>query len=65
MLVLTRKAGESIVLPELGVTITVVDCRGSQVRLGFTAPSSVKVFREELCQDSCLEPSDMPACKRK
>ena len=50
MLVLSRKVGESIVLPECGVTVTVVAVQGDKVRLGFTAPSSVTIHREEIWQ---------------
>jgi len=30
------------------VTVTVLDVRGNQVRLGFTAPANVAVHREEV-----------------
>ena len=48
MLVLSRKVGEKIVLPEFDITITVVEISGSRVRLGFTAPAGVPVHREEV-----------------
>lgn len=48
MLVLSRKVGEEIVLPEHGVTIGVVAVNGRRVRLGITAPSDIPVFRGEL-----------------
>ncbi len=48
MLVLTRKAGEEIVLPNRGVTIGVVAVKGKQVRLGITAPADVAVHRGEV-----------------
>ena len=48
MLVLSRKSGESIVLPGSDVTITVVRVSGNRVRLGITAPSDVVVHREEI-----------------
>jgi carbon storage regulator len=47
MLVLSRKLNESIVI-DGGIRITVVSIRGSQVRLGIQAPSSVGIVREEL-----------------
>ena len=47
MLVLSRKIGESLVIGS-NVTVTVVDFRGDQVRLGVDAPRSVPVYREEI-----------------
>ena len=48
MLVLSRKCGEGIVLPGLGVSITVLGVQGKRVRIGVTAPSEVAVHREEV-----------------
>jgi carbon storage regulator len=48
MLVLSRRIGERIVLPGCGVTVTVLESRGNQVRLGVTAPAGVAVDREEV-----------------
>jgi carbon storage regulator len=48
MLVLTRKAGEEIVIGE-NIRLRVVVIRGSQVRLGITAPGAVSIQREERC----------------
>jgi carbon storage regulator len=47
MLVLTRKADEAIVI-DGGITVTVLSVRGSHVRLGFEAPSHIKIARKEL-----------------
>lgn len=47
MLVLTRRANQSIVIGR-DVTVTVLEIRGDQVRLGITAPRSVSVHREEV-----------------
>ncbi|MBI3330019.1 MAG: carbon storage regulator CsrA [Nitrospinae bacterium] len=47
MLVLTRKAGESLILSH-GIKITVIEIKGRQVRIGIEAPLSVTVHREEL-----------------
>lgn len=47
MLVLTRKAGESLILSH-GIKITVIEVKGRQVRIGIEAPLSVTVHREEL-----------------
>ncbi len=47
MLVLSRRKGESVIIGG-EVTITVVEVRGDQIRLGIDAPRSVKVYREEV-----------------
>ena len=48
MLVLTRKAGEEIILPDHGVTIRLTEVRGNQARIGVTAPDHVRILRREL-----------------
>jgi carbon storage regulator CsrA len=50
MLVLTRKKGQRIVIPELGVTIVVAGHLGDKIRIGVEAPKSARILREE-----CLE----------
>jgi carbon storage regulator len=47
MLVLTRKAGQSIMIGE-DVEITLLEIDGSKVRLGIKAPQSVPVHRMEI-----------------
>jgi len=47
MLVLTRRVNERIVIGD-DVTVTVLEVRGDQVRIGIEAPRDVKVFREEV-----------------
>jgi carbon storage regulator len=47
VLVLTRRAGQSIVIGH-DITVTVLDVRGDQVRLGINAPRTVDVHREEV-----------------
>ena len=47
MLVLSRKLGERVVVPRCSLSITVVAVEGNMIRLGFTAPSEVGVYREE------------------
>lgn len=51
MLVLSRREGESIVVPlpdgEV-LRLVVVQMRGDNVRLGFEAPDSCKVWRQEV-----------------
>src|SRR6516164_3865760 len=50
MLVLSRKLGERVLVPQCGLSITVVAVEGNLIRLGFTAPSEVGVYREEVWQ---------------
>jgi carbon storage regulator len=50
MLVLTRKAREELVIPESDLVITVLEIHGDRVRLGFSAPSNVRVYRQEVWQ---------------
>lgn len=53
MLVLSRKLGERIVVPEINLTLTVVAIEGNSVRLGITAPTEIGVYREELWDRVC------------
>ncbi|MBI4620084.1 MAG: carbon storage regulator CsrA [Desulfobacterales bacterium] len=47
MLVLTRRSEEAIKLGD-DITITVIEVRGNQVRLGIEAPTGIRVYRKEL-----------------
>ncbi len=47
MLVLSRKAGESIIIGN-DVTLTILEVRGDLVRVGIDAPRSVSVNRKEI-----------------
>ena len=46
MLVIRRRAGEAIVLPD-GVEIHVLEIAGSRVKLGVVAPAQIPVVRKE------------------
>jgi len=48
MLVLSRRLDQKIVLPELDVTIQILGCNDSYVKLGFKAPARIRILREEL-----------------
>ncbi len=48
MLVLTRRPGQKVVFPSLGVTIEILRSRGSVTRLGIGAPDDVPVLRDEV-----------------
>lgn len=47
MLVLTRRAGQSIMIGN-GIEVKIVEVRGDQVRLGIIAPADVPVHRLEV-----------------
>jgi carbon storage regulator CsrA len=47
MLILTRRVGETLMIGD-EITVTVMDVKGNQVRLGINAPKSVAVHREEI-----------------
>jgi carbon storage regulator len=67
MLVLTRKAGESIMLGD-DVEVVILSIEGHKVRLGFHAPSSLAVHREEVYRaingEAPAERSAQPAARR-
>lgn len=48
MLVLSRKVGEQICMPEMGIVVTVVAIHRRRVQLGITAPANVSVARQEV-----------------
>ena len=47
MLILQRRAGESLVIGE-NITVTVVSIDGARVRLAIDAPSDIPILRSEL-----------------
>ena len=47
MLVLTRRGGESVRIGD-DITVTVLEDRGRQVRIGIDAPKEITVHREEV-----------------
>lgn len=47
MLVLTRKLGEGIVIGD-DITITIVEMKGGNVRIGIEAPRDKKIYRQEI-----------------
>ncbi|MBL7039398.1 MAG: carbon storage regulator [Pirellulaceae bacterium] len=53
MLVLSRKPGEQIVLPELDITITVLGVSGKRVRVGIAAPREISIQRDEIMDRVC------------
>jgi carbon storage regulator CsrA len=48
MLVLSRRPGQKVVFPSLGITIEVLRARGCVTKLGFEAPANVPIMRDEV-----------------
>lgn len=59
MLVLSRKEDQKVRFPELGITVEILNVKGSNVRLGFDAPKEVRIMRDEL-----VEGNETPAPQR-
>jgi carbon storage regulator CsrA len=55
MLILSRKVGETIVVPDHEITLTVISVHGSRVRLAVSAPAEIAVHRQEVWQRICAE----------
>lgn len=49
MLVLTRRVGEKFIIGE-NVTVTMLEVKGTQIRIGIEAPRDIQVHREEIYQ---------------
>ena len=47
MLILSRKVDEKIMIGD-DISISIIEIRGDQVRIGVDAPKAVKVFRQEV-----------------
>jgi carbon storage regulator len=47
MLILSRKIDEKIMIGD-DISISIIEIRGDQVRIGVDAPKTVKVFRQEV-----------------
>jgi carbon storage regulator len=54
MLILTRRRGEIITIGA-DITVTVLEVKGYQVRLGIQAPRDCPVHREEIAQRIAAE----------
>ncbi|MDZ4656989.1 MAG: carbon storage regulator [Bythopirellula sp.] len=48
MLVLSRKEGDDILLPELDIVVRVLKIRGRSVSIGIEAPRGIRIIRSEL-----------------
>lgn len=47
MLILSRKTDQQIKIGD-DITLTIIEVRGDQVKIGVEAPKDVKVFRQEV-----------------
>ena len=47
MLILSRKTNEKIMIGD-DISVSIIEIRGDQVRVGVDAPKTVKVFRQEV-----------------
>ncbi len=50
MLILTRRVGETLMIDDDDVRVTVLGVNGNQVRIGVDAPKDIAVHREEIYQ---------------
>jgi carbon storage regulator len=61
MLVLSRKTGESISI-DGDVRVKVLDIREGRVRLGFSAPPDVNIWRDEVRRSPAAHPAPCREC---
>ena len=54
MLVLTRRIDEALII-DGNITITILDIKGRQARIGIEAPQEISIDREEIHERKCLE----------
>ncbi|MBW2616277.1 MAG: carbon storage regulator CsrA [Deltaproteobacteria bacterium] len=47
MLILTRKLGERVTIGD-DITITLLEIKGTQIKLGIEAPKSISIHRQEI-----------------
>lgn len=48
MLVLSRKEGDEILLPDLDIVVRILKIRGKAVSVGIEAPRGIRIVRSEL-----------------
>lgn len=61
MLVLSRRPGQKIVFPGLGISIEVLQSKGTVTRLGIEAPADIEVHRHEILEKTGGSPSTSPS----
>lgn len=59
MLVLTRRIGEEVILPELNVRLQLVGLSATAARIGISAPASVRILRRELLPPAGSLPGEL------
>lgn len=59
MLILTRRISERLLVGD-DVTITILEVKGNQVRIGINAPKETSVHREEIYKRIQLEKQTRP-----
>ena len=52
MLLLTRTIGETIIIIDGDIEITVTDVQGKHAKIGINAPKEIKILRKELKKDT-------------
>jgi len=62
MLILSRRVDERIMIGE-EIEISVIDIKGDQVKIGISAPRSVKVYRKEVF--AAIQQENIEALKAK
>lgn len=60
MLILSRKVDEKIKIGN-DITLTIIEVKGEQVKIGVEAPKNVKVFRQEVFEEIQKENKDAAA----
>ncbi|MBQ9539758.1 MAG: carbon storage regulator CsrA [Treponema sp.] len=60
MLILSRKVDEKIKIGD-DITLTIIEVKGEQVKIGVEAPKNVKVFRQEVFEEIQRENKDAAA----
>lgn len=61
MLILSRKVDQKIRIGN-EITLTIIEVRGDQVKIGVEAPKDVKVFRQEVFDE--IQSENMAASKQ-
>lgn len=56
MLILSRRASETIRFPQLGISVSIVSVKGNRVQVGIDAPPEIQVLRRELESNSDERP---------